>query len=686
MKRNLLVRTLAGAMAMMMVFSGSYGDISTVKASELQNAYENTVSENDAIFLEESEASEDGAVITEEYDASKDDEAWKYFTKKKGTKEISDVSNEGKKQLSLVIPKDATKIGEKAFKDCDILEKVTFEAGSKCTVIADKAFAEVDTLKEIELPQSLVMIGESAFEDTGIREIRIPESVATLGESAFEGTKYLEKLVFADDSKITVIPEKAFASDNSVLTEISLPDTLEIIGESAFKGLSGLTGITIPEKIKTINSGAFSNCGIQTVSINSTVIKECDAGVFKGCKIKNVVFNKNMTRIPDHLFENATFDNAIIEIPSKVNFIGESSFCQAGGEKMGSIKQIVFLGSSVKEIGKCAFQGANIKDISLPSSVKTIYESAFEGCTGFTSITIPEGVLRIKSLAFANCPSLVRIYIPKSVHELATLEGTKTPFTGCSANMELCVIKGSYASAWARAYSSKCGFKYTDCYAIKYSLGSGTINDSKNTGMYTEGQEIVLHTPVRYGYTFSYWKYGKQKLYPDADGTYRMPAPGKNITVTAKWIKNRYTVTFDSNGGKEIGAKSYNIGSTKTLKKPTWKGHVFKGWYLDGVKITKLKKGVYYGGDIRLVAQWKKGKCTVTFDGNGAEVGEMEATAYTCGDFVVLPKCKFEREGYTFLYWTYKGEVAALDEGEFFVPDNKSVVLKACWEKNDTNN
>ena len=57
--------------------------------------------------------------------------------------------------------------------------------------------------------------------------------------------------------------------------------------------------------------------------------------------------------------------------------------------------------------------------------------------------------------------------------------------------------------------------------------------------------------------------------------------PAKNLTLTARWEVNQYTLTFDTDGGNEV----LEYGKIPVHATPT-KGYVFTGWYTaDGVRV-----------------------------------------------------------------------------------------------------
>ena len=74
--------------------------------------------------------------------------------------------------------------------------------------------------------------------------------------------------------------------------------------------------------------------------------------------------------------------------------------------------------------------------------------------------------------------------------------------------------------------------------------------------------------PTRKGYTFKGW----DKEIPET-------MPAENITVKAQWEINQYTIAFDTNGGSEIATITQDYGTEITAPdNPTRKGYTFKGW------------------------------------------------------------------------------------------------------------
>ena len=201
------------------------------------------------------------------------------------------------------------------------------------------------------------------------------------------------------------------------LTSINIPNSVTTIGNGAFSRCSSLISINIPNSVTTIGRGAFSRCNSLTSIIipNSVVTiignpfyfwygnlyNESKAFIYED----HVLFNKNKTTLIAYIAREKNYT-----IPNSVTTIGEGAF--NGCHFLTSIK----IPNSVTTIGEGAFNGCySLTSINIPNSVTTIGKLAFNGCYSLTNINIPNSVTTIENRVFIDCKSLTSINIPNSV-------------------------------------------------------------------------------------------------------------------------------------------------------------------------------------------------------------------------------------------------------------------------------
>ena len=112
--------------------------------------------------------------------------------------------------------------------------------------------------------------------------------------------------------------------------------------------------------------------------------------------------------------------------------IGDSAF-----ESCSGLTSIT-LPSGVTEIGKFAFlHCSGLTSITIPSGLTEISSSAFSGCSGLTSITLPSGLTEISSSAFKSCSGLTSLTLPSGLTEIGY-----SAFKSCSGLTSLTLPSG----------------------------------------------------------------------------------------------------------------------------------------------------------------------------------------------------------------------------------------------------
>ena len=233
----------------------------------------------------------------------------------------------------------------------------------------------IQTFDKVELPETIVKIGDFAFAYFKIASIEIPNSVTSIGSQAFVGC--------------------------SSLTTMKIPNNVTSIESGAFSGCSGLTSINIPDGVTNLKSGVFNACSsLISIEIPDTVTS-IESGVFSNCSnLTNIEIPGGLTSIDTtNLFQECSSLKRI-ELPDCVTSIDWQAF-----KNCISLEEII-MPDIVTEISEEAFEGCEkLRSITIPSNLKTVGWYAFRGCKGIATITIPNTVTSVGTEAFSGWES-----------------------------------------------------------------------------------------------------------------------------------------------------------------------------------------------------------------------------------------------------------------------------------------
>ena len=258
------------------------------------------------------------------------------------------------------------------------------------------------------------------------------------------------------------------------LKYVDISKNIKTIGHNAFGFCSSLTSIVIPDGVTTIGNNSFQNCSsLTSVTIPNSVIS-IGANAFYKCyiHIDNFINNSSATGYPwlaiiydtvqdDGLYILGTTavgckqDATNVTIPESITSIGNSAF-----DNCTSLTSVT-IPNSVTSIGDYAFYNCtSLTSVTIPNSVTSIGDYAFSYCSSLTSVTIPESITYIENNAFSYCSSLNEITCLATT--APTLNGTV--FSSLPTNGTLTYPCGSDYSTWLE----QLGWKDTCNQGVKW--------------------------------------------------------------------------------------------------------------------------------------------------------------------------------------------------------------------------
>lgn len=386
-----------------------------------------------------------------------------YFT---GLTEIESSAFGGNSAMtSILLPNTITIINEYAFSGSG-LTSIVIPNG--VTHIWDGAFDYCQSLTDIDIPTSVIYIGEDVFLDTPFYNNMADGDIYINSiYYKYKGTLLVNSTVSIAEGTI-MITGGAF-KEQSNLIGINIPNSVSIIGYGAFGDCTSLVSISVPNSITSIDGlcigctslvsvtlpegleiidRSFNGCSqLTSITLPDSLIRLGETAFNRCSLLEDIVLPEGLVYLGDWAFSECSSLNAI-SIPNSVTSIGEYTF------QLCTNLTTVSLPVTLTRISTNMFYGCQLPSIIIPETIKTIETGAFNSCSSLVEITIPSAVAVIKDQVFRQCTSLTSfILLPTNPPIL----GSDT-FTDILTNLVITVPLGSLS-----AYQTATGWsEYAD--------------------------------------------------------------------------------------------------------------------------------------------------------------------------------------------------------------------------------
>ena len=390
----------------------------------------------------------------------------------KGVTKIAHQAFGGSGLKTVVLPDGLVEIEQAAFCACAELETIIIP--ESVAIIGALAFCGCDSLTSIKLPSSVENIEESAFSGCKhLSTIIIPHGSKEKFERLLPGYRDLlvEQSVDNEDLNGSFTDEHGvkYSSDMKILkrtpkemSDYSIIDGTKTIGDASFSNCESLVSVTIPRSVNDIGHYAFAGCKKIFTIIIPCGVKSIGDGAFMNCEtLKSLRLSEGLVSISDDAFDGCNNLNTIfVPVEEKNRFEAmlskfDVNIAEYNNDNVSALDEILSglldeSGVLYSKDGKTVFthtkklssytiktgteiinakafspidgvdnDNISLKEIILPNSITTIWDSAFAYNEGLQEISLPSSIKTIGRDVFKGCKSLRSIRIS---------HGTRTKF------------------------------------------------------------------------------------------------------------------------------------------------------------------------------------------------------------------------------------------------------------------
>ena len=301
----------------------------------------------------------------------------------RGARKIGQYACAGAHIRKITISSSVVKIGEHAFANMPELSEVSFEENSQLEQIGAFCFSNDISLKKFESPNSVYVIDNYAFAQSGLESITLSKNLKILGEGALMDCTNLKSIVLPDDIKdikarlcsgctsltsvtfpknLTTISKCSFYNCKSLQDTIDLSDkhNLCLVESNSFAYCDSLEEVKLPRHLQEgfayLQAYSFYECpSLKMVTLPKDGVKKAQKAFSKCPLIKIEIFSDEDAEIPEFCFEDLLEQKELM--PESVQYAMASTCTDISAEeKQQDSSFFVRLVGHLDAIRKAVFQ------------------------------------------------------------------------------------------------------------------------------------------------------------------------------------------------------------------------------------------------------------------------------------------------------------------------------------------
>lgn len=497
----------------------------------------------------------------------------------------------------ITLPANLEVLGAYAFYGCHNLLDITLPSSLK--ILQPSTFYGCKSLKKISIPDNIKDISYSCFKNCiSLEEAILGSGIRAIGQYAFSGCIQLKEITIPDN--VSIIGDSVFKKCTN-LKNLTIHNGVSNIGYGAFMGCTSLKSVKIPDSVDFMSPCTFYNCSNLKEVILSKQLNHIPDSAFSNCtQLENIVLHSGITKIQSNAFSGCT-TLKVIKIPQNVDYIASSAFHNAGtafsvtssNKTFSSENGVLYNADKTKLYKFPAYKAGNYKT---PDSVTKVSSYAFNYCQKLDKVTIGEGVKTINKNAFNNS-SIKELVLP------STLKTLKNPLNETNTinltNITIPEDNPHFSSVSGMLYSKDKSILYiypsgrkgtvafpdeaTDLNAISYQNKASAFSVSPGHPVYSTDDGILTTKK-------------KTKIYavPSAKTSYHMGSTIKdiyNLNLVKSYMDKLEKITVDPQN-KHFSAKDgvlLNANRTKIILYPCAK----QGSYHTPSTVTKIDESAF---------------------------------------------------------------------------------------------